>query len=46
MKTKKKKKNGLAVFELGNLDERPEFDDFEVKYLQIVNSSENWFYSN
>ena len=34
------KKNGSAVFELLNLDTRPKFDDFEVKYLQIENFSE------
>ena len=33
-------KNGSGIFKLGNLDVRPKFDDFMVKYLQIANFSE------
>ena len=42
----KPKKGGSAVFDLRNLDARPKFNAFQVKYLKIANFTEDRFHSD
>ena len=42
----KPKKGGSAVFDLRNLDARPKFNAFQVKYLKIANFPEDRFHSD